>query len=245
MRTIANEMGRQATPRRRPIRVIKPCDHYTKVRDEIKQASGDYIDLKAYEPGMRQLIDMYISADASKKISAFDDLSLGGPDGGRAARKRLDKLPDGIRKNKSATAETIENNVRRVIIEERPTNPKYFDSMAALLEQLILERRKQHLEYASYLRRMMELAKQVKQPEASTSYPQTHDTRAKRALYDNLNGDAELSLALDHTVRTIKKDNWRGHPMKEREVRNAITKVLPSTCDVDAIFELIKSQHEY
>jgi hypothetical protein len=33
--------------------------------------------------------------------------------------------------------------------------------------------------------------------------------------------------------------------MKEREVRNAIIKILPGTFDVDAIFELIKSQHEY
>jgi type I restriction enzyme R subunit len=241
---IANEMLEAGYTQDEADRVARRVEHYTKVRDEIKQASGDYIDLKAFEPGMRQLIDMYISADASKKISAFDDLSLVDLMVAEG-EKALDNLPDGIRKSESATAETIENNVRRVIIEERPTNPKYFDSMAALLEQLILERRKQHLEYASYLRRMMELAKQVKQPEATTSYPQTHDTRAKRALYDNMNGDAELSLALDHTVRSIKKDNWRGHPMKEREVRNAITKVLPGTCDVDAIFELIKSQHEY
>ena len=43
---------------------------------EIKLASGDYIDLKAYEPAMRHLIDTYISAEESVKISAFDDMTL-------------------------------------------------------------------------------------------------------------------------------------------------------------------------
>ena len=42
----------------------------------MKLASGDYIDLKMYEPAMRHLIDTYIRAEESEKVSAFDDLSL-------------------------------------------------------------------------------------------------------------------------------------------------------------------------
>ena len=51
-------------------------DHYEKVRNEVKLASGDYIDLKMYEPAMRHLIDTYIHAGESEKVSAFDDMSL-------------------------------------------------------------------------------------------------------------------------------------------------------------------------
>ncbi|HNU31949.1 MAG TPA: HsdR family type I site-specific deoxyribonuclease, partial [Sedimentisphaerales bacterium] len=51
-------------------------DHYEKVRNEVKLASGDYIDLKMYEPAMRHLIDTYIRAEESEKVSAFDDMSL-------------------------------------------------------------------------------------------------------------------------------------------------------------------------
>ena len=36
------------------------------------------------------------------------------------------ELPDNIRKDKEAAAEVIENNVRRLIVEEKPTNPKYY-----------------------------------------------------------------------------------------------------------------------
>ena len=42
----------------------------------------------------------------------------------------VDALPKGIRKNKEAVAETIENNVRKLIIDEHPINPKYYDKMS-------------------------------------------------------------------------------------------------------------------
>ena len=38
-------------------KIKNEVDHYSKVRDEVRLASGDYIDLKAYEPAMRHLID--------------------------------------------------------------------------------------------------------------------------------------------------------------------------------------------
>ncbi|MGD1874167.1 MAG: hypothetical protein ACFB02_14065 [Mastigocoleus sp.] len=50
--------------------------HYEQVRAEVKLASGDYIDLKAYEPAMRHLIDTYIGAEDSEVISNFDDMTL-------------------------------------------------------------------------------------------------------------------------------------------------------------------------
>ena len=70
-----NGGGRLFTPPRS--RRSRPrSDHYEKVRNEVKLASGDYIDLKMYEPAMRHLIDTYIRADESEKLSAFDDMSL-------------------------------------------------------------------------------------------------------------------------------------------------------------------------
>jgi len=142
----------------REIEQIKQeVDHYEKVRTEVKMASGDYIDLKMYEPAMRHLIDTYIRAEESKKISAFNDIGLiqliveRGVDA-------LKDLPEGIASNKGAMAETIENNLRRVIIDERPTNPMYYEKMSELLDTLILERQHQAQEYAQYLARITELA---------------------------------------------------------------------------------------
>ena len=46
-------------------------NHYEKVRQEIKLSSGDYIDLKMYEPAMRHLLDTYIRAEESEQLSGF------------------------------------------------------------------------------------------------------------------------------------------------------------------------------
>ena len=42
----------------------------------IRKASGESLDLKAYEADMRHLIDTYIEADGPRKISPFDNMGL-------------------------------------------------------------------------------------------------------------------------------------------------------------------------
>ena len=42
----------------------------------MKLASGDYVDMKMFEPAMRHLLDTYIRAEDSEVVSAFDDLGL-------------------------------------------------------------------------------------------------------------------------------------------------------------------------
>ena len=98
-------------------------------------------------------------------------------------------------------AETIENNVRRVIIDESPVNPKYYDSMSELLDALIQERKREATDYKAYLQRLVELAKKVGQPAAHTSYPSGISSTPQRALYDNLGQDAELAIKLDAAIR--------------------------------------------
>ena len=51
-------------------------DRYLKLREIIRQASGETIDLKAYEADMRHLIDTYIEADEPRTISDFDEMGL-------------------------------------------------------------------------------------------------------------------------------------------------------------------------
>jgi type I restriction enzyme R subunit len=145
-------------------------DHFDKARNEVKLASGDYIDLKMFEPAMRHLIDTYIRAEESEKISAFDDLSLiqliveRGPDA-------VKELPKGIRANKEAVAETIENNVRKLIIDEQPINPKYYEKMSELLDALIDKRKKEALDYQEYLARIVDLTRRAKNPATGSVYP--------------------------------------------------------------------------
>ena len=149
---LANELPEAGYTPREIEQIKQEVDHYEMVRTEVKMASGDYIDLKMYEPAMRHLIDTYIRAEESKKISAFDDITLieliveRGVDA-------LKDLPEGIASNKGAMAETIENNLRRVIIDERPTNPMYYEKMSELLDTLIQVRQHQAQEVTAQVSR--------------------------------------------------------------------------------------------
>ena len=131
--------------------------------NEVKLASGDYIDLKMYEPAMRHLIDTYIRAEESEKISAFDDMSLIQLIVERGA-DAVDGLPKGIRENKEAVAETIENNVRKLIIDEQPINPKYYEKMSELLDALIAQRKQAGRRLSEIFANIVELTKKMKYP---------------------------------------------------------------------------------
>jgi type I restriction enzyme, R subunit len=49
--------------------IKKKLNFYLNLREEIKRASGETLDLKTYEADMRHLIDNYIQAVEPKKIS--------------------------------------------------------------------------------------------------------------------------------------------------------------------------------
>jgi type I restriction enzyme R subunit len=221
--------------------------HYAAVRDEVKLGAGENIDFKQYEAGMRQLLDTYIQAKPSELVADFEGAGLGLVDlivqMGAAA---VDTLPDGIKGDPKAVAETIANNMRKVIIDERATNPKYYDRMSELLDALIQKQEQGAVDYQQYLEALIAQAQQLGKRESDTAYPDWAGNGAKRALFDfGLPGD-DLALVVDHTAMTTKPDNWVGDRMKERRVRLAVAKVLPPDYDrLDELMELLKARDEY
>ena len=243
---LANEMAQSGYSEAEAKEIKAEVGHYEDVRKEIKVASGDYIDMKLYEPAMRHLLDTYIKAEDSEPVSAFDDMTLVEliVDQGADAIK---SLPKGIRDNDEAVAETIENNVRRVIIDEMAVNPKYYERMSQLLDELIQRRRQEAENYKAYLAKLVELAKKVQKPETQSSYPDSiKGSSARRALYDNLGHDEDLAVKVDQAIRESKKDDWRGNIFKRKEVKIAIKKALGDRVDLlDEIYELAENQNEY
>ncbi len=241
---LANEMTEAGYTASQIEQIKGEVDHFEKARMEVKLASGDYIDLKMYEPAMRHLIDTYIRAEESRKISAFDDMTLVNliVERGEEAFK---EFPAGIAKDPAAMAETIENNLRRVIIDEQPINPKYYEKMSELLDALIQERKTETENYEALLRKYVDLSKQVTNPSGGVTYPKSLNTAAKRALYDNLGNNEELAVALNKDILATRKDNWRGNVIKEREVLYAIQKYITDDAEAERVFELVKNQVDY
>lgn len=238
---IANELHKIGYTEQECIAIKEEVQYYSDLRETIKRASGDYLDMKRFEPGMRQLMDMYLDASASKKISDFENKTL---------VELIVQLEasTGASPSKSkqvAVAETIENNVRKVIIEESKTNPKYFEKMSDLLSELIQQRKEQRIAYKAYLEKIKELAERVSNPSKGTTYPTTLDTKAKRNLYDNLEGDEKLTLALDQAIQYTKNDGWRGSKIKEKKIKIAVNGLIQDEEKTAKIMKIIKAQSEY
>ena len=239
---IANEMEEAGYSKKEIEQIKEDIKFFEALRQEIKIASRDYIDLKQYEPSMRHLIDTYINAGESKVVSAFDDFTLLQLIVESGIERAAENLPEGIRRNKEAMAETIENNIRRLIIDEMSANPKYFAKMSELLDELIRGRKEEAKEYKKYLDKLVALIKRITKPETSSDYPRTLNTKAKRALFDNLNRDEELALQIDAAIMSVKKDDWRGNKQKEREIKIAIAELIKSEELAAQIFDIVEKQ---
>ena len=251
---LANEMNEAGYSSAETQEIKDEVNHYENVSQEIKLASGDYVDLKAYEPDMRHLIDTYIRAEESETLSTLGDIPLVQlivQNGVEA----IDRLPEGIRTNRAATAATIENNLRRLIVDESEVNPRYYENMSNLLDDIIRERRRETIDYREYLSRIEELSRRVTEQEYQTGYPPDINTGPLRAFFDNLDDlpedrRAAAARAIDDAIRSTKRDNWRETRVKRNQVRNAIARIIQQEfsgydLDIDALFELAVNQSEY
>jgi len=245
---LANEMKDAGYTEAESLEIKEEVAYYCKVSQEVRLASSDYVDMKLYEPAMRHLLDTYIHANDSESMADFDELGLVDLIVNKGL-EALEKLPETIKKDPVAMAETIENNMRKVIIDENPVNPAYYERMSELLESLIKERKKKAIDYKKYLEKVKNLAEQVVNANTSgkENYPAALDTRAKQALYDNLGHDEALVLRIDDAILNIKKEGWIGNRFKEREVAGAIREVgKPFTAfSLEEVVELVKNQDEY
>lgn len=243
------------------MRIKQQVDSDLSLREIIRKASGEALDLKTYEADMRHLIDTYIKADEPRKISPFDNMGLlelivktGIAD---AISTQLGKLNG----NREAIAETIENNVRSKILKEHLNDPAFYEKMSALFNEIIAARKAKAIAYEDYLKQVAAVAARVQAGQAEDT-PVTLDTPGKRALYNNLkltviasptvpyaesaNAQAlDIALRIDEAVKVVRPDGWRGVHAKEQVIKRALHQVLLDVLEVERIFPIIKAQTEY
>jgi type I restriction enzyme R subunit len=244
-------------------RIKRQLDHYLKLREVIRLASNERLDLKAYEADMRHLIDTYIEADEPRKISPFDGMSLIDLIVKTGIANAIASQLGGLKGNKDAIAETIENNVRSKIIKEHLNDPTYYEKMSALLDEIIANRKRKALDYEQYLKEIAALAVRVDAGQDDDT-PKQLGTPGRRALYNNLNafiarqaaarvGDEvkvedralHLALKLDEAIRTSRPDGWRGVHTREQSIKAAMYRVLTDVEEVERLFQIVKQQREY
>lgn len=243
--SIADDLGQAGYSAAEDSVLRTEVERAVKLREIIRKASGETIDLKAYEADMRHLIDTYIEAEAPKKISSFEDVGLIDLIVRSGIGEAVESLPDSVKANQEAVAEVITNNVRSKIIKEHLNDPAFYQKMSALLAEIIDDLRAERIDYAEFLKR---IAERIAKPMAAghgDDTPAALDTPGKRALYNNLAKSLDLAVKIDETVKRVRPASWRGNNAKENSIKAELYAILGIEAEVERIFSIVKNQPEY
>ncbi|NPE27656.1 HsdR family type I site-specific deoxyribonuclease [Methanococcoides sp. SA1] len=246
---------------------IKQCiDHYLKVREIVRKASGETLDLKAYEADMRHLIDTYVEAAEPRKVSTFDEIPLLDLIMKTGIDKAIATQLGNLKGRENVVAEIIENNVRKKIIKEHLSDPAYYEKMSVLLDEIIAAIRSKAIEYEEYLKQIADLVTKVEDGQEDETPEELKASPALRAIYNNLgtswentmhieeegstytpSGDPGLDMAIriDEAVKQARPDDWRGIDKRENLIKRAMLEVLGKEDEVERLFLIIKAQKEY
>lgn len=235
---------------------------YMDTRSAIKKHSGEELDIKPYEADMRHLINTYIQADPASDLGNLSSLSLTEliiETGIHDAIAR--KLNAKGRLSKNAIAEGVINNVRKTIVRDQLTDPRFYAEMSKLLDDLIEQRRKETIAYEEFLERAEALVKRLAKKEPTEGVPAAlHGKPEAVALFNNLGSiprstfkypvneeeKAELALKIDLIVREEAPAGWKGDDTREKQVLNALFPIMSRDREAtQAIFEIIKNQRGY
>jgi len=236
-------------------RIKHQIDHYRNVREIVRMASGEILDLKPYEADMRYLIDTFIDAKDPKVISPFENVGLLDLIVKSGIAEAIAEKLGNLKGNKNAIAETIENNVRSKIIKEHLGDPAFYEKMSALLDEIIAARKAKAIEYEEYLKSIAELVNKVEAGHEDDTPQPLKNNPALRAIYHNLRqsevpGEGDLLLAqaqrIDQTIKLVRPDGWRGIQARENVIKAALLPLLENDVpEVERIFMVIKAQKEY
>ncbi|MBC7859290.1 MAG: HsdR family type I site-specific deoxyribonuclease [Burkholderiaceae bacterium] len=265
---IADDLGEAGYGEADIARIKQTIDRHLKLREIIRNAANEKLDMKTFEADMRHLIDTYIEASEPRTISPFGDMPLLELIVKTGIADAIASLPDGIKGNKDAVAETIENNVRSKILKEHLNDPAYYAKMSALLDEIIAARKAKAIEYEQYLKRVADLARRVEAGQADDT-PAPLTTPGRRALYNLLREGAggvdapqaaqpvarydgagtddvlALALRIDEAVKHARPDGWRGVQAKENVIKTALYVILKDVAEVERVFLVIRQQREY
>ncbi len=226
---------------------------YNKIKEMIKLASCDYIDLKPYEADMRYILDTYIRAEDTKVVSELGNMSLVELLLQGKTTTPADLVKD-LPGNNEAKAETIDNNLQHEIVKKMSSNSVYYGKLSEMLKKIILQRKIEAMSYEEYLRQVVELAEAILHPENSGSYPDgIKDSAARRALYDHFEANFELTIDVDGAIRVSIRPEWKRNFQKQQRIRLAIYQKLllhsysedKATEETQNVFDIAQRQEEY
>lgn len=226
---------------------------YNKIKEMIKLASCDYIDLKPYEADMRYILDTYIRAEETKVVSELGNMSIVELLLQGKTTTPADLVKD-LPGDNEAKAETIDNNLQHEIVKKMSSNPVYYGKLSEMLKKIIMQRKVAAMSYQEYLKQVVEMAEAILHPEDNGDYPdEVKNSAARRALFDYFEEDLELTVDVDGAIRIAIRPAWKKNRQKQQKIRLAIYEklLLHSYCkdkaeeETNQVFDIAQRQEEY
>lgn len=251
------------------VRLEREVAFYAEMRAAIKNHSGEEFDIKPFEGDMRDLLNRYVRADEVRELGDMGDLSLVDLIVKTGIHDAIAQKLNAKGASNKAVAEGIINNVRKAIIQERLTDPRFFNEMSSLLDELIRQSRADAESYEEFLKQAEALAKKLTthaaggeqvpealqdKPEASVIYRNLPDILAKPTDAAHIADDGPLhgseligmAVKIDTVMRTDVPADWKGDTIKERAVQRALLAVVAGNRDAMLkLFDLVKNQAGY
>ena len=241
---IANDMITIGYSEGESFQISKKIKSYTDLRDLIKNASGEYLDLKTYESDMRHLIDTYIEASDARKISNFENTSLVDLIVKSGISELFNENLDNSESANDKNSQILENNFRKILDNSKEEDPEHYREISIILDNIIEKRKNDSIEYQEYLEKMEVLASKISKKDLD-NFPVTINRPELKVLYNNLFKNEDLTIKLDENLKKKTPNNWRNILPKERMVKQAIYEIISDTSEVERVFEIIKNQENY
>lgn len=226
---------------------------YNKIKEMIKLASCDYIDLKPYEADMRYILDTYIRAEETKVVSELGNMSIVELLLQGKTTTPADLVKD-LPGDNEAKAETIDNNLQHEIVKKMSSNPVYYGKLSEMLKKIIMQRKVAAMSYQEYLKQVVEMAEAILHPEDNGDYPdEVKNSAARRALFDYFEEDLELTVDVDGAIRIAIRPAWKKNRQKQQKIRLAIYEKLllhsyskdKAEEETNQVFDIAQRQEEY
>ena len=238
--TLGPRMDEAGFDEKAQARCAERVKFYLELRKDIGQASGDFLDLKPYEPDMRYLIDTYISAGDGERLDVLEDFTLLSFIEAKKAESEAAPPP---KKEQDGISEAIENNATKELVRKRLVNPAFFERMSQVLKRLIEDRKAGVLEYRRLLEEYRKLAEQLRNPALTGRYPASIvDSPVKQALYDNFGEDEALALALHRAFLGSKLQGFKSNLAKQNKIKQALWNILKDDEKVEAVYRILAAQ---
>lgn len=155
-------------------------------------------------------------------------------------------------------ADTIHNNLKRDITEKSCRNPKFYDKLSKLLDDIVKQLKEDAISYKEFLEKIEKLAQDVVSGGTKpTDYPSRLTTSRQRALYDNAPESLSESVrehfavVMDSCITVHAQPGFETNAIKERSLKMEIRRSLEAICSswtnedllntVELVFNMAKS----